>query len=116
MTCLFLSSSLSVTSHLLAASQICAVCAGEVQRSDIRAAEERGTAHVFHQKHERQERKFSRVETFAGGDVCAAASGLCRFGSAVGSAQGAGRGAGQAGVPDAGVGTVLQAASRTAAR
>lgn len=102
-----------MTSHLLAASQICAVCAGEVQRSDIRAAEERGTAH---QKHERQERKFSRVETFAGGDVCAAASGLCRFGSAVGSAQGAGRGAGQAGVPDAGVGTVLQAASRTAAR
>lgn len=56
------------------------------------------------------------MESTAGGNVCSAAFGLCRFSFPAGSAQGAGRGAGQAGVSAAGVGTELQAASTNPAR
>ena len=67
-------------------------------------------------RHERQQWKFSRVETVAGGDVRAAAPGLRRFGVPDGSAQGADKGAGQAGVRDAGAVAEVQAAGRTPAR
>lgn len=57
------------------------------------------------------------MENFTGGYLCAAAaSGLCRLNFPVGPAQRAGRGTGKTGVPDGGIGTVLQTASRTAAR
>lgn len=74
-------------------------------------ARDQGTGH----KHEREERVFTHVESAAGGLVRAAAPELWGCGVPARPAQRAGRGAGQAGIPDAGSVTELQAASGSSA-
>lgn len=103
--------SFPLTSHLLAGVQKCAVCACIFQSTDHSAVEDQETGN----KHEGEEWSFSRVESAAGGHVCAAAPELSRFCVPAGSTERAGRGAGQVGRPDAGAVTELQAARRSPA-
>lgn len=76
------------------------------------AAEDQETGH----RHAGEEWSFPGVESAGGGDVCAAAPELCRFALPAASPERADRGAAQAGRPDAGAVTELQAAGRSTAR
>ncbi len=67
-------------------------------------------------EHEGEEWSFSRVESAAGGDVCAAAPERSRFGVPAASTERADGGAAQVGRPGAGAVGELQAAGRDPAR
>lgn len=77
----------SLTCHLLAGVQKCAVCASELHSPDHCAVEDQGTGH----KHERGKWRFSHVESVAGGDVRAAAPEHGRFSVSAVSAERVGR-------------------------